>query len=126
MALVAAKPAQRTTKSTATLLDAANVDFDHLNVTGVAGTTITVVSTDPEAVVLQGGLKAAKATIGSAFFETLGQFNANLVMHSSDFIMYLGSPRTADTWRLRINGGFLLFEKYDMIMQDYVSRFHLY
>lgn len=125
MALAASKPAQRTTKSTATLLDAANVDFDHLNLTG-QGTTLNVQSTDPLSAVLQGGLKASTADFGTAFFQTLGQFNANLVMHNPDFIMYLGPPRTADTWRLRINGGFLLFEKYDVVAQDYVSRFHLY
>jgi hypothetical protein len=122
------KPQQRTSKSTATLLNASGaIEFDTLAITAPEGVALTVASQDVNSVHLQGGLKALTLNVtGTSFFQTLGQFNGNVALNDPDFLMYLGPQAQANTWRLRIHAGFLIFEKYDSVAQDYVSRFHLY
>ena len=117
------RPLLRTSKSTATLIrDNMTVTLNDVVLTKTEGTALTVQSKDADSIVTEGGISIA----GAAVFQQMAMFNANISLSNPDFVLLLGPPNTDGTWRLRISGGYLIFEKFDAMLEDYVSRFHLY
>lgn len=118
----------RTSKSTSSLIRPGQaVTFPEITLTAEGSTSLHVNSTADVAVKVQGGIEANKLDVlQSSLFQQLATFNSNVVLNNPAFVMYFGPPQSDQTWRLRIHSGFLLFEKYDSAVQDYVSRFHLF
>lgn len=118
------RPLVRTTKSTATLIrdSALPVELTELILTKSEGTSLTVQSTGDKSIVTEGGIDIG----GLALFQQLAQFNQQVTLNHPDFILCLGPPEHEGTWRVRIRQGYLLFEKYDSLSSQYITRFQLY
>lgn len=118
------RPVLRTTKSTASMLRDSNapVQFSDMILTKPEGTALTIESNSDVSLLTKGGISVA----GLAMFQQLAQFNANVALTSPDFTLCLGPPEHDGTWRIRISQGYLIFEKYDQELAEYITKFQLY